>query len=138
MELFMRIFSILASAALAGCASSAAVPLSADTVQITASAAPICGGTGAANVASKAAASETLRHGFDKYIIMGSQAQNNVSTAYVWNQYGGGPVLSGSHDHGLIVKMFKDGDPNGANALSARDVLGSKWQEIIQNPTLTC
>ena len=134
----MRILSILAAAALAGCASSAAVPLSADTVQITASAAPICGGTGAANVASKAAASETLRRGFDKYVIVGSQAQNNVSTAYVWNQYGGGPVVSGSHDHGLLVKMFRDGDTNGANALSARDVLGPKWQEIIQNPTMTC
>ena len=133
----MRTLSILAAAALAGCASSAAIPLSADTVQITASAAPICGGTGAAAVASKAAAAETLKHGFDKYVIVGSQAQNNVSTAYVWNANGGMPVTSGSHDHGLVV-MFKDGDPNGASAISARDVVGPKWQEIIQNPTLTC
>jgi len=134
----MKTLSILAAAALAGCASSAAIPLSADTVQITASAAPICGGTGAANVASRAAAAETLRRGFDKYIIMGSQAQNNISTAYMWNEYGGGPVVSGTHDHGLLVKMFKDGDPNGANGISARDVLGPNWQEIIRNPTLTC
>jgi len=134
----MKILPVLVTVALAGCASSTAIPLSADTVQISASAAPICGGTGAAEVASKAAAAETLRRGFDKYVIVGSQAQNNVSTAYMWNAYGGGPVTSGSHDHALMVKMFRDGDPNGANAIPARDVLGPRWQEIIRNPTLTC
>mgnify|MGYP003694576267 CR=1 FL=1 len=30
---------------------------------------------------------------------------------------------------GLIVKMFKEGDPKGANAISARATLGPKWQE---------
>jgi len=40
--------------------------------------------------------------------------------------------IAGSHDQGLIVKMFKDGDPKGANAISARATLGPKWQESNQ------
>lgn len=134
----MREVLFLALAALTGCARSSAVQLSADTVQITASAAPICGGAGAADVASKAAAAETLRRGFDRYVIMGSQAQNNVRETYYWNQAGGGSMPSGSHDHGLLVKMFMDGDPGGANAISAREVLGPRWREIVQNPSMTC
>jgi hypothetical protein len=37
------------------------------------------------------------------------------------------------------VKMFKDGDPKGANAVSARTTLGPKWQEADQeSPARTC
>lgn len=115
----------------AGCARSSTVPLANDMIQINTTAAPICGGAGAANVASKNAAVETLRHGFDKYVIVGSEAASDI----VGIHYG---VIQRSHDQGLIVKMFKNEDPQGANAISAREVLGAKWAEIIKSPTLTC
>src|SRR6185312_3798269 len=66
------------SAALAGCASTSTIPLSQDTFQITASAAPACGTAGAQQVAFKQAAVETIRRGYDRFVIVGGQASSNV------------------------------------------------------------
>jgi hypothetical protein len=144
---------LLLTLVITGCARSSAIPLAADTVQISSHAAPVCGADGAALVASRTAAVETLRRGFDKYLILGSQAQNSVgvvgytpTTAYTTygNGYantqlqGGQPIIAGSHDHGLIVKMFKNGDAAGANAIDARATLGPKWSEIAASATVTC
>jgi hypothetical protein len=38
----------------------------------------------------------------------------------------------GSHDQQLVVKMFHDGNPSGANAVPARTTLGPNWAEIAQ------
>jgi hypothetical protein len=144
---------ILLLTGLSGCARSSALPLAADMVQITTSAAPVCGQAGAMRVAAKMAAVETLKHGFDKFVILGSQAQNNVgvighSPATAYTTYGNGyatthfqggtPIVGGSHDHGLIVKMFRDSDPLGANAISAKSTLGPKWQEVMESHSVTC
>jgi hypothetical protein len=61
-------------------------------------------------------------------------AQNQSTTSFS----GGQPILGGSHDQTLLVKMFKDGDPNGANAVSARDTLGPDWATIVTKPPATC
>ena len=135
-------------------------------MQITASAAPACGAIGAQKVAFQRAAIETINRGYDKFVILGGEAQNNVgvvgytpvqahttgsATAYGYGNTatahgqsttsytGGQPIIAGSRDQGLIVKMFKDGDPAGNNALSAREQLGPKWQEAVKDgaPT-TC
>jgi hypothetical protein len=60
-------------------------------------------------------------------------ASGHSTTTYT----GGNPIVAGSHDQGLIVKMFKDGDPKGANAISARATLGPKWQETIKESAAT-
>jgi hypothetical protein len=121
--------------------------LSADTFQLVTSAAPVCGRTGAQNVASRRAAIETINRGYDKFLILGAAAENNVrvvghtpvqahtvgtatATGYgnvvtatgssTTTYTGGSPIIAGSHDQGLIVKMFKDGDPMRQRELSAR------------------
>ena len=152
--------------ALGGCAQSATMPLSADTMRITTSAAPVCGSTGAQNAAFRRAAVETINRGYDKFVILGGEAQNNVgvvgytpvqanttgsatATGYgnmavahgqsTTTYSGGQPIIAGSHDQGLIVKMFKDGDPAGQNALSAREQLGPKWQDAVrESGSTTC
>ncbi len=133
-------------------------------MRITTSAAPVCGSTGAQNVAFRRAAVETINRGYDRFVILGGEAQNNVgvvgytpvqayttgsatatgygNTAFAHGQstttYSGGqPIIAGSHDQGLIVKMFKDGDPAGKNALSAREQLGPKWQEAVKESATT-
>jgi hypothetical protein len=142
--------------ALFGCANSAVLPLSADTIRITTAAAPVCGAIGAQNVALRRAAIETINRGFDSFIILGAASQNNVrvagytpvqahttGTAYGGfvtantTYTGGQPILAGSHDQGMVVKMFKQGDAQGANAVSARSTLGLKWQEVVQEKTVT-
>lgn len=159
------VIAFLSACALAGCARSSTIPLAQDTVQITASAAPVCGLAGAQSVAAKQAAVETIRRGYDKFVIAGAQYQNdvrvvghtpvvantsgygtvsgnagfaNINTNSTTTFSGGQPIVGGSHNQGLVVKMFKDGDPAGANAVPARETLGPDWREKVSNTTLTC
>jgi hypothetical protein len=153
-----RLLSVVVALALGACANSATMPLSADTFQLLTSAAPVCGPAGAQRVASRRAAIETINRGFDKFVILDAAAANNVrvvghtpvhahttgsiygNTMMATTTYSGGhPIVAGSHDQGLIVKMFKNDDPRGANAISARGTLGPKWQEAIkENAATTC
>ena len=51
----------------------------------------------------------------------------------------GYPIIGGKHNQALVVRMFKDGDPRGANAISARGTLGRDWQEAVkEGATTTC
>ena len=150
---------LVIGAMLSGCASSSVMDLDRNTIEISTSAAPACGSQGAQQVAVKTAAIETLRRGFDSYIILGAQADNNVGvvghtpiTANTFqngtiNAYGnratysgtantyvsgGQPIIGGSHDQKLAVRMFKANDPQGANAVDAKQVLGPEWQKVVQ------
>jgi hypothetical protein len=59
---------------------------------------------------------------------------NKVTTTHT----GGGPIVSAKHTQLLTVKMFKEADPAGANALSARAHLGDKWEEIVKENSQKC
>ena len=147
------------------CAQSSVMPLAADSFQITAGAAPICGQVGAQAVAAKQAAAETIRRGYDKFVVLGGGYQNDVrvvgytpvtanTTGYTTgsiygNTYsgyttgqttvsGGAPIVGGSHNQALVVKMFKHDDPAGTNAIDARSSLGPDWQKTVESGTLTC
>jgi hypothetical protein len=116
-------------------------------------------------VAVKQAAVETIRRGYDRFLIVGGQYQNDVrvvghtpviahttgqATATGFGNFataqgsatttysGGQPIVGGSHNQGLVVKMFRDGDPAGSNAVSARSTLGPEWKSISERTTLTC
>lgn len=160
-----KIVSLLITMTLLGCAGAATMPLSNDTVQITSRAAPVCGSEGAERIALRQASVETIRRGFDRFVILDAAARSDVgvvgytpviaqttgtatattygnhATAYgtATTTYSGGqPIIAGSHKQGLIVKMFKDGDPAGANAISARGELGPKWAEYVKREAITC
>ena len=60
--------------------------------------------------------------------------QGTATTTYG----GGGPVFFGSHDQSMVIKMFRDGDPSGQNAISERGTLGDKWQESVASNAKTC
>ncbi len=157
----ITVFALL----LGGCAHSEVIPLSADTVQITSAAAPMCGMTGAQRVALQRAAVETINRGYDRFVITNGAYHNNVrvvghtpviaqssgtayghvygnsatiNTASTTTVTGGQPITGGTHNQALIVKMFRDGDPLGSNAISARAELGPEWKEIAANGSVTC
>lgn len=158
----MRFFALAAvCTALAGCVSSSVTPISQNQFMLNTSAAPICGNTGAAEVASRMAAVETLRQGYDRYVIQGAQSQNNVrvinrppTAAYTTgtftgygntvygtaqtNYYGGGPMVTGTRDNQLVVLMLRPGDAGYNNALDARSVLGPDWQELVEKGIRSC
>lgn len=147
--------SILSIALIAGCASGSAVRTSQNTALIQATAAPSCGSAGASQVAEQQAAIETLRAGYDRYVITGGAAQNNVQVLRLpqtsttngnfsnnsWTAnttYSTQTVVSGSHDQSFSIVMYRDTDPEAANAISARAVLGSDWQEAVADGVSIC
>jgi len=132
---------------LPGCVGTSVMPFSANTVQITTSAAPACGQSGAQRVAMTDAAITTITSGYDSFIVGGAQAENNVGvvgyTPVVANTYssgygtsfttvsGGAPIIGGTHDQSIVVQMFHASDPNAANAIPARSFLGADWQKLV-------
>lgn len=152
----MAFIALTAALALAGCARSAAVRTSANTMIIQTGAAPVCGGAGALRVSQQLAAIETIKAGYDRYIINGGQSQNNVTATQLPGSYnttatyGGGfysgqttyqpgpTIVRGSHDQGLSVVMFRDGDPGAAQAISAREMLGPEWPDKVKTGVHTC
>ena len=158
---FKILVSIVSSALLmSACAVTEVTQTSANTAVINTSAAPACGANGAAHVAAAMAAVTTIRQGFDKYVINGGGAQNNVhtyqgagyttssgtvnygsgfGTYYGTSTYHPGPVMElGSHDQSFDVTMFHNGDPGSENAIDARMVLGPKWEDKVKNGIHTC
>lgn len=155
-------FAVIASVSIvAGCAKSTVTPVAKNQFILSTSAAPVCGSTGAQKVASKMAAVETLRRGYDRYIIAGAQNANNVSvinraptgatTTGTFNTfgnttygsanttyYGGGPMVMGSHDAQLAVVMFRRGERGYENALDAKQLLGADWEELVKSGAKTC
>lgn len=140
---------------LSGCAGTQATRTSQNTVMIDVGAAPACGQRGAAKVAAKSAAVETIKAGYERYIITGATARNNVrvfsgpTTARTFGSYGGGLVSAttyystpeyeiGTHDRQLEVVMLNKGDPGYERGVDARSALGPSWQEIVRDGVATC
>ena len=147
-----------ASAALAGCVSSSIVPIDQNTIMITTSGAPVCGASGTQGVAVHMAAVETIRRGYDRFIVLDAESANNVrvvgTTPIYANTYGsfgyggsyrsmttfggGQPIVAGTYDQGLVIRMFRDNDPAGRNAVSARATLGPEWQTAVAEDKSSC
>jgi hypothetical protein len=152
----IAVFLAISVMSLSGCAAGKAVRTSASTMMVTVSAAPACGGIGAADYAAKFAAIETIKAGFDGYVIAGGAAQNNVKitalpgtanttgvvTGNMYSEqttYTPGPIIPmGSHDQQLSIKMFKRGEAGFSDAVDARQVLGPDWEELVKNGKNTC
>jgi hypothetical protein len=157
---------LAAALTLGACARSSVMDLDSNTIQISTSAAPACGAQGAQQVAVERAAIETLKRGYDRYVIMGGAAANNIgvvghtpvtantygsgtvtgygNTAYLRGQstttYSGGhPIIAGTHDQHLTIRMLRDSDPGAESAIDARRALGPEWQEkLSKGRTGTC
>jgi hypothetical protein len=146
---------------LASCATTSVTPISRNQFIISTEAAPVCGRTGAATVAVKMAAVETLRRGYQRFVILGANSQNNVSTIRTGptyatttgyaNTYGnttygnatttfGGSqtILVGSNDADLNVLMINPGETGYEQGLDAKAELGPEWQELVTSGIQTC
>lgn len=162
----MKKFALIASAALlTSCAQSSSIPLAKNLVQITSSTAPVCGVAGTQRVATTRAAVETIKRGYERFIVMGGQYQNTMRVAgytpvtahttgrATANTYGnttniygsarttysgGNPITIGGHSQGLIVKMFNPGEKGYKQAVPAKKVLGPKWQDAVNKPSYSC
>ena len=143
-----RFFLLAACALLSGCASTSVMQTSANTAEITVDAAPVCGTTGAQKVAYEDAAIETLRAGFDRFIIGADAGASNLSGAVTGADVTGSPYQSSGissttflfhHHERLFIHMFRPGDAGYDDAVDARSVLGPRWEAKVRNgPPRTC
>ncbi|QYK43168.1 MAG: hypothetical protein KF887_08750 [Paracoccaceae bacterium] len=157
----MKQFIPFAIFLLSSCASTSVTPVARNQIIINTSAAPVCGSSGAQGVAARMAAVETIRRGFERFVIVGAQSANNVgviqrsptyaTTTGTLQNYGnttygnatttfggGGPMIYGSHDAALGVVMLNRADPGYSNGVDAKGVLGPKWQEMVEKGITTC
>lgn len=145
---------------LSGCANTETVRTSANTFVLYTSAAPVCGSMGSLKIAQKMAAVETIKAGYDRYVFIAGDMENNVTSytapgtyhtngqlnvfgnsAYYSSSsyYQPGPTyFSGGHDTYLHVKMFKKGDKGYSKAVSARETLGENWQKLVSEGVRSC
>lgn len=153
--------ALAAAFAVSACASTTATQLSNNQFLISTSAAPACGSTGAAEVGAKMAAVETIRNGFERYIIQGTQSESDVrvvnmpptgahSTGTFQTQggtttgtmnttfTGGGPIITGRHENELVVLMLNPDDPGFEHGVDARRTLGAEWQDLVESGIRTC
>jgi hypothetical protein len=144
----------------AGCAASQVTQLSKNTFLLDVAAAPACGSMGAARVAAKTAAIETLKAGFDRYVIVDAASQNNVSSIQLPGQYNtsgniniygnygtynstttytpGPRIVAGSYDRRLMVVMLNPGERGWDQGIDARTALGPKWEDQVRKGVYTC
>lgn len=118
------IYGLVTAGLLAGCAETSVQPMSQDTFKVQTHAAPACGPTGARNLAFKAAAIEVIRKGHDKFIIEQDSTGSGMQ----------GDIFNGIHqnfDQGMVVRLIPEGSSEARNALSAREILGADWPEIV-------
>ncbi len=112
----------------AGCATTDVQPLTQSSFKIATTAAPACGPSGARKVANKAASIEVIKRGHDRFIYANS-AQDSFNSGGAY--YGGIYGSYTSFQQGLVVQLVPRGDPRYHDALSARQMLGPEWQQIV-------
>lgn len=110
------------------CAQTDIQPLTATSFKVATEAAPACGRRGAREVANKAAAIEVITRGGDKFVFVGEDTGSRTRVAY--NNYTGFQSYN-SNEQGLVVQMVSKGQQGHNDALSARQLLGADWQEIV-------
>lgn len=153
--------TVTALLAMAACVSTDVTQLSRNQFIISTSAAPACGTSGARRVVNRMAAVETIRQGYDRFIIAGARTENNVgavrtppTTAYTTGQAttygnttygsatttysGGGVMYYGSNDADLHVVMLGPNDPGYEDAIDARQTLGPEWERLVREGIRTC
>src|SRR5262245_1980955 len=126
----------VAACLLAGCAEQSAMRLAHDTIRVNVSTAPVYGALEPERRAVLLAAEETVKAGFDKFFIVNGASgfnRNVISQTAGSASWGpGGGTITGPQTVGMprfqtqiLIKMFRAGDPQGNNAVDARELLKS-------------
>jgi hypothetical protein len=135
--IMLRIGFLLLALLVAGCAEQSAMRLAADTVRINVSTAPVYGALEPERRAMVMAAQETVKSGYDKFLIIdgGSSFNQNVigqtggyatgSLTRGFTAVGPQPVAMPRFQTALTIKMFKASDPQAQNAVDAHEILKS-------------
>ena len=141
-RLGLRVLLVALLGAMAGCARTSTVPLDADTIEIAVRVGTICDAGDAERLARRQAAVETIRRGFEDYVVIDSVGGDHVADeapATARKNLDGidtGPLFSEdapllAHHRVLTVRMFRAGEGDSAVSVSARAVLGDDWEALV-------
>jgi hypothetical protein len=117
-------FAALLVLALGGCAGVQVSRLSSNTFLIEAGSDATCGGAAAGQLASRAAAVETIRRGYQRFVIGGGSGEVGMGL--------------GGQETSIRVVMLKPGDPGFEAATDARAFLGPNWAAIATSEIGFC
>ena len=137
----LRVLLVAMLGVATGCARTSTAPVDVDTIEIAVRVATICDGRDADRLARRQAAVETIRRGFEDYIVIDSVGGDHVTdtapaTART-NLYGNrtgtlfsedAPLLA--HHRVLTVRMFHAGQGDSTATVSARAFLGDDWEAL--------
>jgi len=115
--------------AIAGCTQTDVQPISKTSSMVATVAAPACGRSGARKVANQVAAIEVINRGGDRFIFVDQSTDTRV-TGMSYSGYGNWNTYN-SNEQNLVVQMLSRGQKGYTNALSAKEVLGPNWQELV-------
>ena len=115
--------------AIAGCTQTDVQPISKTSFMVATVAAPACGRSGARKVANQVAAIEVINRGGDRFIFVDQSTDTRV-TGMSYSGYGNWNTYN-SNEQNLVVQMLSRGQKGYTNALSAKEVLGPNWQELV-------
>ena len=133
--------TLLAVFALAGCAETSVMPLSAKRVQILVDSSD-CGAARAQDIAFRQAAAETIRRGFDRFMVVSTDRASRTGTTFVsptvTRTFSGTTTTSGGfftttteHESVVVIHMFGSSEPEAEEALDAREALGPDWKAVV-------
>ena len=127
---------------LAGCARTSTVALDENMIEVAVRVPTICSGADADRLAQRQAAVETIRRGFESYVVVDSVGGDHVEGYVPWtartNLEGSGttPIFADAapliaHHRVLTVQLFRAEQGDSANAVSARAALGRDWETLV-------
>ena len=127
---------VILATAIAGCTKTSSIQLADDLVHVVTDTAPICGRSGAQEVAFEQAAVATIKYGYDRFLII---ADDTVALNTGSSQFYDTTFKHTAYTQSFVIKMFSGADAQAQNAIDARTVLGPEWQEVVEagGPT-TC
>jgi len=130
-------FGVGVLALVAACATTDIQPLTATSFAVTTEADSSCRGAAVRQIALQGAAIEVIKRGGDRFVVTG-QGSDSQTTGITYAGFGNW-TTSGVTEQSLTVQLVERGQPQYADSLSAREVLGPDWQEKVEKgaPT-TC
>jgi hypothetical protein len=135
----MKIKAMIGLLALTGCVSTSSMPLGNDMAEINVSAAKVYTRADAMQMAYAEAAKTTVKMGYDKFLVVGSDGWNEQTASggsYGQANINGNPyAFQGSAQNGsffgtdrspeskMIIKMFHNSDKEAKKAIDARAII---------------
>lgn len=136
MKTFLSSVLLCAAVAVSACNNSDVVQRAPDHIEIYGVAAPICEFSDADRFAEQLASIETIKRGFDGYIVRKSYRGEGLRIRYSpverrFRETARSTSPSRMKIHAMYVQLVKADQPGMSDAIDAREQLGPEWESRV-------